>query len=195
MPNPIAPRKIVKPADPGQVSGYGRLILKDKVDPDYAEAAPLAYARPGHPIIVHEFDIPQHPPGASNPKTVEETELARKELDKYVQAELRYALRLMNEADAAKELPTPDGFTLFTAPPGLQRFQVSLSTSTEENVVRTYVVFHPNGRQVRTRRRSEDPTTFEARNAAGEVIATTAEEQPTLPRGDYVPPAEDEEPF
>lgn len=140
---PFEPRKIVKLAEPGQVGGYGRLIRKDVLDEDYAEAAPIAYAHPSAPVIVHEYDMPP-------------TEDGQKHLDRYLATEQRTALKLMNEADAGKRLPRPEGFKNLTVPTGLERFQVSITTSTPEKVVRTYVIFHPNGRPIHTRKRRSE---------------------------------------
>lgn len=138
------PKKVVALAKPGQVAGYGRLISTRAPDPHYAEAAKVAYGNPGHPVIVHEFKLLE---GVDDP-----------ELNAYVYAEVRAALRTLNEADAHGRLDLETegvGVSLYDGP---ERFQVSSTRSKGEGVLRTWIVFHPEGRPVRNRKKA-DPTT------------------------------------
>lgn len=177
------PKKIVKLAQPGEVQGYGRLIKRDELDGDYAEAASLAYLNRGHPVIVHEFDVPQHQVDQVDQEAGEEVTKADveqqvKELGLYVQTEVRITIGLLNEADQANVLPRPDD--VLTCPPDLERFQVSQSTV--EAKMRTFVVFHPNGRPKRARKTKNDEAA-----AADEPERVTG----VAPAG----PGPDEEPF
>lgn len=165
MPDEFVPKKAVRLAKPGEVAGFGRAIRRDVIDPDYAAAAPLAYANPGQPVIVHEWRRP-------------DDEVRRKELYRLIAEETRITLPLMNDADKAKELDHDDGVVVMDIPDGtLERFQVSISAG-ENEAWRTYVIFHPNGRPVRASRKRlseqamEDLEAEEARQAALEANGT-----------------------
>jgi hypothetical protein len=137
---PPAPRKVVKPAEPGQAPNTGRFFSKTDLDPDYAEAAPVAFGMPKYPILVHEWDLP-------------DADEDRDLLEKAIATEITTTLRLLNAADRAGELKKPDDIP---APDGpsleQERFQVSRATSAPEKMIRTYIAFHPEGRPIRTRR-------------------------------------------
>jgi hypothetical protein len=132
MPDEFAPKKRVRLAQPGEVPGYGHPIRRDQLDGDYADAAPIAYANPGVPVIVHEWARP------------DDGEKRRKLYSRIAQ-ETAVSLKLMTAADHAAELKIPDDVQVLAAPHGLERFQVSISAG-EAEAWRTYIVFHPNGR-------------------------------------------------
>jgi hypothetical protein len=144
MPDEFKPKAPLALAKPGQVPGFGRLIRKDELQPDYAKASVLAYANPGVPVIVHEWAIPTD-------------EDKRKKLYQHIAEEVRITLPLMNAADAAKELVIDHSATTALPPPaeGVERFQVSL-TAKADDAYRTYVVFWQNGRPIRRRSERSD---------------------------------------
>ena len=159
MPDEFTPTKVVKLAKPGEIAGYGRAIRKDAIDPDYLEAAKLAYDNPGKPVVVHAWALPG-----------DEEEKA-KAIRRYINQEVRITLTLLNEQDHRDEVADwPEGIDLT-----IERFQVSQSSSPDGDAVRSYVQFHPEGRSIRKRRAKADEDANDTTTGLGGLPAATFE--------------------
>lgn len=145
----FTPTKVVKLAKPGQIAGFGRAIRKDVLDDDYREAIAIAADNPGAPVIVHEWTLPAD-------------EAKAKAVRNYINQEVRTSLLLANEIDQRGEFEKP-GWSLDASgnkhiDSAIERIQISQATTDDGDVrVRTFVQYHPTGRNIRQRAKKTPP--------------------------------------
>lgn len=146
------PKTVVRLAEPGEVTGYGRLTSSTDPQPDYVNAAELALRNPKRPVIVHEWELPKvyGQPGAPDYADAEANQVRdEKELGKYVAAEAKAQQRRLNDKLHAENASVPVADRVAE---GTEPFAVSTTLHRPDKVYRSVVVFHPEGRPVRTRK-------------------------------------------
>lgn len=162
----IEPRRVVRQAQYGEVGNIGRAA--NEPEKDYIDGARLAAEDDGVAIIVREFDLQAEPVARDTPAALEQEKGRVKAHNdaviSHVQREVATQRRLLTKLDqsgnALADWPVlgvpaedPQGQAIDTAAPSNppERFQVSQATVGD--VVRTVIVFYPEGRPI-TRRRS-----------------------------------------